>query len=269
MRRKAVRTFPGNRHVALYYIQQLDKYVSVPVEGDTKDLGALNMSESYGQYNDNGTYVIHHNKHNIGGAYPSAPGSPKPWTAFHAHQEKHYETHHDSHAEAVREVIKHHKRDGLTEEPLAELSAPKLQAYKAAAATDAQTNPLKTDDDKRTFGNRVKGLIQSTHRLKEEVITEAKKAKKKKAKKKVKGEPYDFWKHLRDVAKAKPEKHKPLRFDSGERQKINPEAAEILAGIHGKLNLYNQARMKKMMRSGRKGFDKALTFAYGNAARVK
>ena len=34
LRRKAVRQYPGNKSVALYYIEKLDKYVTIPDGND-------------------------------------------------------------------------------------------------------------------------------------------------------------------------------------------------------------------------------------------
>lgn len=34
LRRKAVRQYPGNKNVALYYIEKLDKYVTIPDGND-------------------------------------------------------------------------------------------------------------------------------------------------------------------------------------------------------------------------------------------
>jgi hypothetical protein len=45
MRRKAVRQYPGNKNVALYYIDKLDKYVSLPYDSLAWNLQAEEVVE--------------------------------------------------------------------------------------------------------------------------------------------------------------------------------------------------------------------------------
>lgn len=46
LKRKAIRIYPDNQKVALYYAQQLDKYISVPFGGRTKEIAGT-ISEAW------------------------------------------------------------------------------------------------------------------------------------------------------------------------------------------------------------------------------
>ncbi len=102
--------------------------------------------------------------------------------------------------------------------------------------------------------------------IKEETLTEASKPKKKA---KIKVKPYDFFKHLKDIAKGGEDKHKPLRFASGERLKMQPEMATLILHAHGKLNPMNQAKAHKAMRSNKNLFGRFHTYALGVATVTK
>lgn len=94
-------------------------------------------------------------------------------------------------------------------------------------------------------------------------------ATKPKKKAKIKVKPYDFFKHLKDIAKGGEDKNKPLRFASGERLKMQPEMAQLILHAHSKLNPMNQAKAHKAMRTNKNLFGRFHTYSLGVATVTK
>ncbi len=127
MKRKAVRAFPDGQHVAVYYISQINKFISIPFgtnkKNDQFDLPALGESVTHGytykDHAESGVTHIHHNsngrKTHIGTV---APHEGK-WLAHHIHgddEESHTTSTHHTKKDAMENIKDWHHSTHQMEE---------------------------------------------------------------------------------------------------------------------------------------------------------
>lgn len=191
MKRKGIRIYPDNQKVALYYIQALDKYVTIPF-GNVLSVNEDKTEDNHGNYGkghpDHNDLVISAiNNFSQGVGHPVA--SPDNLHAFQKPfvrkmlglASKHVKP---EHAERVKKAV-----EWLGEEKLDELSQNKLLDYASAASADYVKQKKKVDAsvDKKTGiigdkearlkrDNRSKGLTTAFKKVNEnEVIAEVSK----------------------------------------------------------------------------------------------